>query len=211
MRLTKITKEEKANLPNSLPMGELIFANDTEELFIGQGTGKALKKVNGADIKNLVSGKRDKNVLLSKGDYDLSKDSNKWDINDFNEETRKAILESNGIDINYVLGANSITSEHYTNGSINIEHTSFIENGYNLINPDTTTLAHYVNFYDGSLAYYEIGNPPESYSATDFIKVTPGQTYYLYDTPHQHFAFYDKNKKHVHRPFGDGDNRLPEP
>lgn len=43
MRLTKITKEEKANLPNSLPMGELIFANDTEELFIGQGTGKALK------------------------------------------------------------------------------------------------------------------------------------------------------------------------
>lgn len=46
MRLTKVLRDNKKDLPTNLSVGELVFANDTEELFVGQGVGNQLKKVN---------------------------------------------------------------------------------------------------------------------------------------------------------------------
>src|SRR5699024_259412 len=71
---------------------------------------KASKK----QVESKLSEKRDKNVKINKTDYNLSEDINKWNINDFDEKTRKAILEANGVDINYVLGKDSVTRENYS-------------------------------------------------------------------------------------------------
>ena len=41
------------NLPSSLPLGEPAFCTSTGELFIGQGDGKPLIKVNGKELQNI--------------------------------------------------------------------------------------------------------------------------------------------------------------
>src|SRR5690625_2529356 len=67
--------------------------------------------------KSIGATKQELEVKISKGkvtrqDLDSSTDANKWDLNDFNEESRQAILESNEIDINYVLGEESVVEEN---------------------------------------------------------------------------------------------------
>lgn len=70
-----------------------------------------------AATKNELSNKISKGTVI-RSDLDKSQDANKWDLDDFNESSRQAILEANGIDINYVLGDDSIVSDNLTNDSV---------------------------------------------------------------------------------------------
>lgn len=55
---------------------------------------------------------------MTRYDLDSSKDENKLDINDFNEVSRRAILENNNVDINYVLGDENVTENNLANNSV---------------------------------------------------------------------------------------------
>ena len=71
---------------------------------------------------------------VQKSDYDLSKESNLWNINDFDEETRQTFLEAQGIDVNYVLGKDSVKKENVSKNAINDNHIDFLTHGKNLFN-----------------------------------------------------------------------------
>src|SRR5699024_8088770 len=71
---------------------------------------------------------------VQKHDYDLSKDKNLWNINDLDEETRKAILGNQNIDINYILGKDSVKNENISKNAVEEKNISFITNGENLFN-----------------------------------------------------------------------------
>lgn len=83
-------------------------------------------------ISKEMSRKRDKNTKINKGDYDLSKNSNLWNVNDFDEDTRKALLEANQIDVNYVLGRGSVKNDNIADGAVDINNLSFVDNPVNL-------------------------------------------------------------------------------
>lgn len=76
-------------------------------------------------INDELKNKRDKNEKITKSDYDLSQDANKWNINDFDEHTRQIFLEAQGIDVNYVLGRDAIVRENYADRSVYPEKTTF--------------------------------------------------------------------------------------
>lgn len=76
-------------------------------------------------INDELETKRDKNEKITKSDYDLSQDANKWNINDFDEQTRQTFLEAQGIDVNYVLGKGAIIRENYADRSVYPEKTTF--------------------------------------------------------------------------------------
>src|SRR5699024_4180290 len=81
-------------------------------------------------VLNKLDDKRDKNTKINKSDYDLSRDSNRWNVNDLDEETREAILNNNNMDINYVLGKESVTNENYVEKSISHNKTDFVKSSY---------------------------------------------------------------------------------
>lgn len=123
MRNTKVYRDNKENLPKSLPIGEIVFANDTCELFIGQGEGKDLKKVNNEDLNNirtdvigLNSSKRSKSVKLTKQDMDTSSDSVKLGLNNLSEEVHRAL--SGNASVNPTIPNGSITTEKLAQGSV---------------------------------------------------------------------------------------------
>src|SRR5699024_7439320 len=66
---------------------------------------------------------------VQKHDYDLSKDKNLWNINDLDEETRKAILGNQNIDINYILGKDSVKNENISKNAVEEKNISFIKIG----------------------------------------------------------------------------------
>ena len=91
-----------------------------------QEVEKKIDKVDAATKEQLQQGL---NTKITKGtvtrqDLDTSSDSHKWDLNDFNEQSRQAILEANNIDINYVLGEDAVTTENLANGSATFDKRS---------------------------------------------------------------------------------------
>lgn len=50
MDSVRVKRGAKANLPSSLPLGELAFCTDTRELYVGVGEGLPLKKVTDPDL-----------------------------------------------------------------------------------------------------------------------------------------------------------------
>ena len=102
-------------------------------------------------VLNKLDDKRDKNTKFNKSDYDLSRDSNRWNVNDLDEETREAILNNNNMDINYVLGKESVTNENYVEKSISHNKTDFVKSSYrNLFKGD------FRKFYLASKSPYQL-------------------------------------------------------
>ena len=88
-------------------------------------------------------------------------------INDFDEETRKTFLEAQGIDVNYVLGENSV----------GVENTKFIyPSPGNLYNYKTNKPGFRFDTDGKEFA-------DEEYTASDFIPVQPGS--YIVATPNE--------------------------
>ena len=71
-------------------------------------------------MNQMARNKLDKGKV-KRSELDRSSDSNKWDMNDFNEQTRQAILQSSNIDIDYVLGSDSVTQENIAPGAVGRE------------------------------------------------------------------------------------------
>lgn len=65
MSQIKLKRGMKANLPSSLPLGEPAFCLDTQEMYVGQGKGKPLIKVNAQDFKEIDSKFEQTNTQLS--------------------------------------------------------------------------------------------------------------------------------------------------
>ena len=72
------------------------------------------KKATRDELDSGLSGKLSK---VTRQDLDDSNDENKWDLNDFNESSRQAILENNEVDLNYVLGESAVIEENLANGA----------------------------------------------------------------------------------------------
>lgn len=85
------------------------------------------------EFKQELSEKRDKDVLLNKNDYDLSKSNNLWGINDFDEETR-SILTSGSGQVPAVLGFQNVRRSNIYPTAISYDKTNFIDIGKNLFN-----------------------------------------------------------------------------
>jgi len=66
IKTIQVKRGLSADLPADAPSGELLFATDTQELWIGKGAGNALVKI-GVDLQNVVltdnNGKIDPSVL----------------------------------------------------------------------------------------------------------------------------------------------------
>ncbi|WP_373836170.1 hypothetical protein [Jeotgalibaca arthritidis] len=78
-------------------------------------------------------------------------------INDFDEPTRQAFLEAQGIDVNYVLG----------NANVHPINTSFFKTGKNLFNPDKVSNGFNLSHSNGTI----IVNA--AYAVSDYIIVAP--------------------------------------
>ena len=140
MRNTKILRDLKQELPSSLPIGELAFANDTEELFVGQGAGQPLKKVNNAELKSLQQNKRDKSVKLTASDLDTSNNAYKIGLNNLSSEVISAM--SGNTPVSPTITDKSITTNLLADDSITfnkLKHNTGLILGNNVINVDTKT------------------------------------------------------------------------
>ena len=90
-------------------------------------TEQELERLNDTKVEKSVGAtKQELTTKITKGkvtrqDLDSSSDSNKWNINDLDEKTRQAILEANDIEIDYVLGEESVTRENLADGSGSFE------------------------------------------------------------------------------------------
>lgn len=94
---------------------------------------RLMEKAN-QDLKNKVE-----KGNIQKADYDLSKDANKWNINDFDEKTRKAILEAQGIDIDYVLGKSAVAKENIADRAVSNDKLEKSVVGKNLFDKTKVT------------------------------------------------------------------------
>ena len=93
-------------------------------------------------------------------------------INDFDEETRTAILENNSLNINYVLGKEAVKNDNISNDSVTNEKVSFIEGHFQLLDKTLIELNKY--YGHGNITPLSIDTacifPP--------IKLKGGVTYY---------------------------------
>lgn len=137
-----IAKEDSNNnITNSAIVGSAVVTNDVEiPTFVGGSYNKTAWH-DGDVISKQKLNKMEDGIYET---YELSKDNSSQikekanlnevrlkttyiNINDLDEETRKAILENNNIDINYVLGNDAVRKENIKNKEINADKISFIE------------------------------------------------------------------------------------
>lgn len=98
--------------------------------------------------------------------------ANGINVNDFDEPTRQAFLEAQGIDVNYVLGP----------GNVKPINMSIVRVAGNIFNPNNVTAGKLINS-SGILAN------SEAYNASDFIQVMVGRSHTFRNI--RNFAKYD--------------------
>lgn len=114
-------------------------------------------------------------------------------LNDFDEETRRAIQGMGGTEINAVLGDKNVQTENLADRSVTVDKCAFnpvvgkITN--NLIQIDTMLEGYYIQHQNGSEAINI------EYSVTDFIHALPNQKYTL--SHRDQLAFYDGEKNYI--------------
>lgn len=77
------------NLPSSLPLGEPAFCTSTGELFIGQGEGKPLIKVNGKELQNIRKDIETTSEQISEVNQQLDSKSDLNHIHSYNDLSDK--------------------------------------------------------------------------------------------------------------------------
>lgn len=124
-------------------------------------------------------------------------------INDLDEVTRKAILENNSIDINYVLGADNVKSINILDKSVGYEKTTFfnIEKSINVLDKNKLLDGYTVN-ENGVLTVNA------NSMLSDFIKVKPGDIIRFQND--WLGAFYNEYKEFIQsKPFGTNQATIP--
>lgn len=112
----------------------------------------------------------------------------KGTLNDFDEETRIAILENNQIDINYVLGESNVLNENIRDKSVRPNKTTFISETRNLFDKQQFVKG-IVSSVNGEIV------PNDNFASSNFIRFEKGKTYKIkscYD-----YAVYNKDKVFV--------------
>ena len=145
------------------------------------------KKIKGAinDLNSQIDEKANKNEVFSKKDG--------ININDFDEETRRTFLEQQGIDVNYILGNNSVKYNHLSPGTPPL-FLAGVELYENLLGASL--------FTEGSLyADGTVNTVNTNYYVSHYIGITPGKTYYRWNTDRTVVvAYYDADKTFIDRP-----------
>ena len=137
---------------------------------------------------------------LTRHDLDQSSDSNKWDINDMNEDTRAILQGLEPGEVNAVLGDNNVTMVNIANNAVRPVKTSFIEPKGNLLKVYDIKYEEgtYISGTTGGVAPYL-----SQYSSTDFIPVEEGKNYWFGGSGAatsgqiRYFAWYDSNKNYI--------------
>ena len=125
-------------------------------------------------------------------------------LNDFNDETRKAILENNSIDINYVLGIHNVLNENLANNSVDYSKVDFFNTytSVNVLDKSKVTIGYMISS-KGEITTHETGG------ITDYIKVFPGDV--IRTTSTWEGAFFDSDKNYISgNEFGDTEIVAPE-
>lgn len=130
----------------------VLIEDGTVEELINVNLFKTLnEKING--LSSQLEQKANGNEVVKKGYGNL---------NDFDEPTRKAILENNSIDINYVLGE----------GNVGLENTNYIEvERYNYLDKNILDTNGFIGA-DGNIVSYDNVKTSKKY-----VKLKPNTTY----------------------------------
>ena len=199
MSQIKLKRGMKANLPSSLPLGEPAFCLDTKEMYVGQGKGKPLIKVNAQDFKEIDSKFKQTNARVSEI-------ANKGTTVEVLERVTKEEIDrqiADGTLANLTIKDNSITTEKYKDKSITKNKISTV---------DITQVENlkskgkYINLFDinGDLLHgYMYDNTGQiiekSFVCTsNFIQVLPNSVYYKNQkTSGFEVSLFDKNKRFI--------------
>ena len=167
-------------------VGEIIETENTT-------VEKLLNRVDSAI--SLINGKPDKSEVFLV--------QNGININDFDEATRRTFLEAQGIDVNYVLGDKAVKYNNLADNSVKYN---------NLVSGTPPTflagVSKYENllgaslFTEGSLyADGTVNTVNTNYYVSHYIEITPGGTYYRWNTDRTVVvAYYDVDKTFISRP-----------
>ena len=113
-------------------------------------------------------------------------------INDFDEETRAAFLEAQGIDVDYVLGSRNVKNENIDWNAVAVENADFVSTGKNLFNKSKANIGYVVDSFNGGLVASGAGN-----SSTDYVPVKPNVMYYRSHNDVTQIVYYDINKNFI--------------
>lgn len=184
MSQIKLKRGMKANLPSSLPLGEPAFCIDTQEMYIGQGLGKKLIKVNGTEISNILQNVDSlKETKMNKGDSilvtQIDKNKSKIDQTYLTDELLQQI--TGDTPIHAVPEDKSITTEKLADGSVDINKLGFVSTGKNLFDYSNLTPGYRLDVQGRLYA-------DPSYDVSDFIPVTSGQQILLFEVTNLSFT-----------------------
>ena len=107
---------------------------------------------------------------------------NRININDFDDETRRAILEAHGINVNYVLGDENVNPQNTTFFDIVV--------GKNKFNKNNCVFGYYIDYTSGVVRE----NAGYCYAKHEKIK---GGTLYTMNIQSVQTCFYDSNKEYI--------------
>lgn len=128
-------------------------------------------KASKSEVQSGLNAKRDKDVKITKSDYDLGQDNNLWDINDTNERTRAMIQDMEPGEINAVLGEGNVKNENIARNAVYPENTDFVKPSKNLFDKKTIQAGVRIHTDSGEIV------EDESYIISDFIPLEPGVVY----------------------------------
>lgn len=181
----RIKRGAKANLPKSLPLGELAFCTDTRELYVGVGEGLPLKKVTDPDLikkQEELSSQLDTTVRKGEGG------SVTWAM--AAQDFRENITGGNTA----IVGKNAVLEENIVDGQVTENKTSFLKKSRNLLDETKLKANTYISSADGT----EVGT--SSYKSSDYIEITPNTDYIFSNNDLSEVrcvAYYDENKNFI--------------
>lgn len=101
---------------------------------------------------------------MTRYDLDNSKDENKFDLNDLNEKSRKAILNNNSIDLNYVLGENSVTENNLSDRSVTSSKRTVLGEYAHLVTTEPVNINTLNKTLEFGSGYIAINNRNKNYT-----------------------------------------------
>lgn len=178
------------NVVKSVSTKEIVSSNELKTLV------NALGEVQ--NIDNRLSQKANANEVVKKG-YGT--------LNDFDEETRRAIQGMSGTEINAVLGKENVTTYNLANGSVTLDKCEFNpvtgKVNSNLIQIDNLKFGYYIRYTSG----VEVVN--SEYSVTDYITICSDCEYIL--SHRDQLVFYDEDKNYISGLDNGGDDSIHKP
>ena len=187
----KVKRGLSKDLPTNLPLGELAFCTDTQELWVGTGSSTPLKKVKDSELE--------KNLKQTNAQLSQEIDVERKRIDNFNtlqEGSTTGDAELTDIRI----GHDGVT---YLNAGTAVREqirqvASKFEQSINQLHLDNLTNGHILNHVTGVI------EPSNGWVTTDFIEVQNGEYVFVHKSSGRYiygsmciWSAYDKNKTYI--------------